>query len=625
MAAAGVLQAQTVELQPAAGSLRPEWRKVGGYSFDLALASPATGPVDGIWFSADGERLYIRTGSGTYFESSDLERWRPQPGSLPPEPKRNLSLIVPALPEAGATVRAADSFYARLYAFGSQVYGSEDGGRRWRNLTGFRGQSIIGGGFKDLAVSPNDPDFVLAVNDYGVWRSADGGLTWSGLNDLLPNLPIRRIVSTPVGTQGTRILTSNGTLLEWSPGERQTWQPVADQLALQESSARRKAGIQLGTSITAIAFQKDYSYAGSADGRLWVSADGGASWHMSNSELGAPVVTLYALPDQPRTVFAAMASGRQGTGTGRVLRSLSGGLSWEDLTGDLPPGEVFGLAADGTGTALYVATSAGVYFDMLDSGLAAAGHWLPISQNLPSARPRDVRLDEAGDRLYVALEGYGIYATPAPHRVLRVDVVNSADFTRRPAAPGSLLTVLGDRLIKAQAGLMDAPVLHTADTESQIQVPFEITGNSTVLALDLARGRTSLQVPLEEVSPAIFIDPDGSGLLLDGASGVLLDTLHPARSASRVQVLATGLGRVRPAWPSGIAAPLDNPPVVVAPVRAFLDGAPVEVIRAALAPGYVGFYLIEIQLPSLVNAGPGELYLEAGGRQSNRVRIDLEP
>jgi uncharacterized protein (TIGR03437 family) len=60
-------------------------------------------------------------------------------------------------------------------------------------------------------------------------------------------------------------------------------------------------------------------------------------------------------------------------------------------------------------------------------------------------------------------------------------------------------------------------------------------------------------------------------------------------------------------------------------VRATLDRIPLEVTQAALAPGYVGFYLIEIQLPQVLNAGPAELVLEAEGQQSNRVRLYVQP
>ena len=51
---------------------------------------------------------------------------------------------------------------------------------------------------------------------------------------------------------------------------------------------------------------------------------------------------------------------------------------------------------------------------------------------------------------------------------------------------------------------------------------------------------------------------------------------------------------------------------------------PVQVTRATLAPGYVGLYLVELQLPTLVNAGPAELYISADGQESNRVRVYLE-
>ncbi|HSW50870.1 MAG TPA: hypothetical protein VLH09_11880 [Bryobacteraceae bacterium] len=624
LAAAGAVRAQTSA--GLRGALQPDWRRIGSPSYEMGLASPATGPVQALWFSPDGRRLIIRTESGRYWESEDLERWRPLPGFTPPDLGPGLARTVVTLPEAEAVVRAGDPFLVKLYAFGAQLYASEDGGRRWRNLTGFRDRSIIGGDFRDLAISPVDPEVVAVANQRGVWRSADGGLSWRGLNDALPNLPVRRLLATPSGINGTRILLAGGDLLEWAPGEKQAWQPAADEHFGREEDARERTALQLEATITALSLNRDYSYAGSEDGRIWLSSDQGGSWHLSGPAGGAPVAAIYALPDDPRIVSAAFGGVQKEGAAGRVLRSTNGGITWEDLTGDLPPGEVLGLAADRTGTALYLATSAGVFVRMLDAGSPGLGSvWMGLAENLPSAPAVDVRLDDSGSQLYVALDGYGVYAAPAPHRFLRVEVVSAADFSRRAAAPGSLLTVLGDRLIRAQAGLIEAPVLHASQTQSQIQVPFEVSGDSALLALELARGVVTIRLPLQEASPAIFVGPDGGALLLEGTSGVLLDPLHPARSAARVQVLATGLGRVQPDWPTGQAAPVNGPPIVVASVRAYLDRAPIEVVRATLAPGYVGFYLVEVQLPLLVNGGPGELYLEVGGRESNRVRIDLEP
>ena len=255
---------------------------------------------------------------------------------------------------------------------------------------------------------------------------------------------------------------------------------------------------------------------------------------------------------------------------------------------------------------------------------APAGNWTALA-GLPEASAQDVRLDGEGNQLFVALEGYGVYAALAPHRLGSFRLVNAADFSPRPAAPGSLLSVLGGRIRAARAGDLIFPVLAATDTETQIQVPFTARSGSLAVALDAGGKSVLLSLPVESVSPAIFIDRDGAPLALDADSGVLLDAMNPVRSSGRVQVLATGLGRVRPDWPAGSPGPANDPPQVIAPVRAWLDRAPVEVTRAVLAPGYVGLYLVEIQLPALVKAGPAELYLESETRESNRVRVWLEP
>jgi uncharacterized protein (TIGR03437 family) len=60
-------------------------------------------------------------------------------------------------------------------------------------------------------------------------------------------------------------------------------------------------------------------------------------------------------------------------------------------------------------------------------------------------------------------------------------------------------------------------------------------------------------------------------------------------------------------------------------VTAYLDGTPVQVTRATLAPGYVGYYVVELQIPSIVNRGTSELRILMNGEESNRVKLYLEP
>ncbi len=509
----------------------------------------------------------------------------------------------------------------RIYGWGNQVVRSDDGGATWTDMTGADRRSVLGGAILDLAVSPRNADDVVVANSHGLWRSLDGGLSWAGLNDSLPNLPATRISALPVAASGIRLAAGDLGVIEWPAGEKRAWR-IAPAETAADTAARARISALLGAQITILAEGGDLHYAGSADGRLWVSIDSGRTWSASGSPERGAVQAIWIDRSEPRTAIAALSR----TAGARVLRTVNGGQSWDDVTTDLPPGSAWGVAADRASGTVYVATDRGLFMSRTDLTTSTpAGSWTRLA-GLPAGRVLDAALDGGGNQLFVIVEGYGVYAALAPHRASSPRLVNAADFSQRPAAPGSLLSVLGGQVVAARTGETSFPVLAASGAETQIQVPFSVRGPTVALALDTARGRQNVALAVEDVAPAIFVDRgDGTPLLIDGDTGLLLDAMNTAHSGSRVQILATGLGRVEPDWPAGVAAPADNPPRVTAPVRAYLDRAPVEVTRAVLAPGYIGLYLVEVQMPELANAGPAELYLEQDGRQSNRVRLWMQP
>jgi uncharacterized protein (TIGR03437 family) len=608
--AGGLAQAQT----------QPDWRKVGPPSAELMLASPATGPVEQVWFSPQGSALYARTRSGIFW-TADFETWSLAPeGSAAPAPAQATAVRLPE-PDVGVTVAASGG---AMFALGRNLYRSGDGGRSWTNLTAYHSQPVIGAGQRSVAVSPVNPDELVAANDFGVWRSMDGGVTWAGLNESLPNLPVRRILSTPSGIAGTRIQVENwAEPLELPPGGA-LWVPAKGAGLESEEALKHSLSAVLGVRITAVALAGDTVYAGSIDGRIWYSGNGGALQlsGLPSGTLG-PVERIYADPAQPRAALAALG----GSGA-HILRTFNGAAFWDSADADLPNAPAHAVTADVSAGAVYAATSAGVFWTQLD--LLTAGsprHWTSLSEALPAAPAYDVRLDPSAVQLYVALDGYGVYATAAPHRRLNLRVVNAFDFSTRPAAPGSLLSVVGARVSTARAGDLDYPVLGVpSDGESQIQVPYGASGPAVSLALNTNAGLVHVDLQVLPVSPAIFVDPDGAPMLYDADSGLPLDNRNPARSGGRIQVFATGLGKVQPDWPAGVPTPLQGSPhAATAQVKAFLDGVSIPVTRAILAPGYIGFYLVEAQLPSLANFGGAQLYLTADGQQSNPVQIVIEP
>jgi len=215
------------------------WRRVGSSALELMLASPATGPVVAVWYSSDGATLYARTRSGKVYETGDYEVWTPSqvtaeaPTSAPPPVVR--------VPEEG--VRLVPAGFGRVFALGRQLFRSDDGGRTWANLTAYKAESVIGMGQTSVATSNVNPDQVVAANQFGVWRSMDGGLSWSGLNQFLPNLEVKRILATPNGMSGTRIEVAGVGAAELVPGTP-VWTPVQDPgLDAEAASLKRYTAI----------------------------------------------------------------------------------------------------------------------------------------------------------------------------------------------------------------------------------------------------------------------------------------------------------------------------------------------------------------------------------------------
>jgi uncharacterized protein (TIGR03437 family) len=84
------------------------------------------------------------------------------------------------------------------------------------------------------------------------------------------------------------------------------------------------------------------------------------------------------------------------------------------------------------------------------------------------------------------------------------------------------------------------------------------------------------------------------------------------------------LGAVNNQPPTGAPAP-DGTSTTISPVSVLLNGASVPAAYAGLAPGSVGVYQVNVQIPD--NAPTGNavaLALSAGGATSNAVTIAIQ-
>ncbi len=651
----------------------PRWSRVGSTAIDLGLAGVAGGPVAETAFSLDGSILYVRTAAAGVWRTSDEGTvWTAFAASLDtPDPFSRPPVFDPAAPppdddKTALVVQHPFRGQERI-ALGFHLHRSTDGGETWVNLTADALGSVIGPWQSSVAFSPTSPDTLVVGNSLGVWKSADNGLTWVGLNHSLPNFPAGKLLHPPLSDRFLGLYAEGFGELETTGLDGAAWRealqgtesfavarlarlPAEDRLRAAPFPLRSPqgillshrvwmAGIPVTGDLTACATQacrdpaRHYIsafagaaegavlYLGTSDGLIRTSENGGLTWR--GSAVGLPdsdaVTALFVHPDQAASALAVF-DGETGP---RVFRTTNGGNFWDDLTTDLPPGRVFGLAADAATGAVYLAGESGVFYTIADLTSPAAPTPWQSAGELPG-NAADVLLDMVAGRLYALVAGYGVYTVRAPAVSDALRILNAADLTERAAAPGGLLTILGEGLERAGVEGVTAPVLFSDGSETRIQVPYGVKGEALSLQLTTGSGTREMGFPLAEVSPAIFVD-QGSPLVLDAGTGRLLDAAHPAVAGSRILILATGLGAVKPDWPTGVPAPLEDPPETAEAVKVYLSGISLRVFSATLAAGYIGTYLVEAEIPSILTAGTGELLLEAAGVTGNRVRIYTEP
>ncbi len=154
--------------------------------------------------------------------------------------------------------------------------------------------------------------------------------------------------------------------------------------------------------------KEDLVYAGTDDGLVQVTEDGGASWRKVATFPGVPEMTYVAdlapSPHEADVVYAAFDNHKRGDFKPYVLKSADRGKTWVSVAGDLPArGTVYTVAEDLKKPGLlYCGTEFGLFFTH-DGGK----RWLQLKGGMPVINVRDLAIQEREDALVAATFGRG--------------------------------------------------------------------------------------------------------------------------------------------------------------------------------------------------------------------------
>jgi len=249
-------------------------------------------------------------GSGQVAYSDDLgQSWVARSAGLPSQPVYTLALV---------PGREGKIFAATL----SGVWGSEDGGESWRQLTGAVEDL---GKITSLLVDETKPDTVIAGSWRRAYRSDDGGKTWAGIFEGMV-LDSEVFSLTPVPAHPGEIWATTCGWVYHTLDRGDHWERFKDGFAERRTPS--------------FAALPDGRYMAGTVGGLHVSTDGGKNWKPT----GDPALSIqgFALtPERPQRILLAT----EGSG---VWLSEDGGASFRPSSAGMSNLRVSALALSGS-------------------------------------------------------------------------------------------------------------------------------------------------------------------------------------------------------------------------------------------------------------------------------------
>ena len=318
--------------------------------------------------------------------------------------------------------------------------------------------TVGGDGFQSQ-VDPNDPDIVYS-------ESQNGGLVrfdrkTGEVLDIQPQPGPGEPAALELGLAADhQPALADPALLRRQPVFRSddrgdTWTPVSPDLTRQldrnqlkvmgrvwsVDAVAKNASTSFYGNIVALAespAKEGLLFAGTDDGLIQVTEDGGANWRQATNPAGVPEMTyvsrLTPSAHGVDVLYAAFDNHKRADFKPYVLKSTDLGRTWTSIAGDLPErGTVYALAEDPVDPdLLFAGTEFGLYFT-LDGGR----HWMQLNGGMPTIAVRDLAIQQRENDLVAATFGRGFYVLDdyPPLRSLTADALEKdfLSFAVKPA------------------------------------------------------------------------------------------------------------------------------------------------------------------------------------------------
>jgi photosystem II stability/assembly factor-like uncharacterized protein len=189
------------------------------------------------------------------------------------------------------------------------------------------------------------------------------------------------------------------------------WQAISEDLTGDPEQLDPHSGYRIYGTLTAIAVARSTTgviMAGTDNGHLWRTQDGGDTWEeLTHEVLPEGWITRVAIdPSDADVAYVTYSGYRSGDESPKVVVTRDGGATWENISGNLPQAQVNTIqVVDGT---LIVGTDTGAYLSRDGGGL-----WLRLG-TLPTVPVMYLHFHESTRTLTAATFGHGVQRLTLP-------------------------------------------------------------------------------------------------------------------------------------------------------------------------------------------------------------------
>ena len=289
-------------------------------------------------------------------------------------------------------------------------------------------ESIMGGDGMQVQVDDRNPNIVYTGYQFGNYYRIDragGTQEYIQPKHILGENPYRFNWQTPIhlSKHNQDILYLGGNKVHRSLNRGNDWETISGDL----TTGGKKGNVAYGTltSISESPFQFGLLYAGSDDGYIHVSKNGGGTWTRISDALPENlwVSRVVASKFKKERVYATLNGYRFDDFTAYIYVSEDYGQTWRNLGNALPAAAVNVLKEDSENeNLLFVGTDNGLY-----TSLNLGNSWELFSNNFPNVAVHDLVIQPKAKELIVATHGRSLYkANIAPLQKMTKSVLSTS-------------------------------------------------------------------------------------------------------------------------------------------------------------------------------------------------------